>query len=73
MSYKKTIAVIGATSNVGTAIAKCLATTNNRLLLMADEGDQVELLVSEIKVFHLIMMRFAFLQLGAIILTCDFM
>jgi 8-hydroxy-5-deazaflavin:NADPH oxidoreductase len=49
MSHKKTVAVIGATGNVGSAISKCLSLTSNRLLLMANERDQLELLLSEIK------------------------
>jgi predicted dinucleotide-binding enzyme len=49
MSQKKTIAVIGATGNVGSAIAKCLSSTSNRLLLMSNESDQLTKLISEIK------------------------
>ena len=49
MARNKTIAIIGATGNVGSAIAKCLAVTNNRLLLMANEADELAQLISEIK------------------------
>src|SRR6185436_2560737 len=49
MARNKTIAIIGATGNVGSAIAKCLSVTNNRLLLMANEADHLAQLISEIK------------------------
>ncbi len=49
MAHNKTIAIIGATGNVGSAIAKCLSVTSNRLLLMANEADHLAQLISEIK------------------------
>ena len=49
MAHNKTIAIIGATGNVGSAIAKCLSVTSNRLLLMANEAEQLAQLISEIK------------------------
>jgi predicted dinucleotide-binding enzyme len=49
MAHNKTIAIIGATGNVGSAIAKCLSTTSNRLLLMANEADALARLTSEIR------------------------
>jgi 8-hydroxy-5-deazaflavin:NADPH oxidoreductase len=52
MAQNKTIAIIGATGNVGSAIAKCLSVTSNRLLLMANEPEQLALLRSEIKLSY---------------------
>jgi 8-hydroxy-5-deazaflavin:NADPH oxidoreductase len=49
MAQNKTIAIIGSTGNVGSAIAKCLSVTSNRLLLMANDAEQLALLRSEIK------------------------
>ena len=49
MAHNKTIAIIGATGNVGSAIAKCLSVTSNRLLLMANEADPLAQLISEIR------------------------
>ena len=49
MAHNKTIAIIGATGNVGSAIAKCLSATSNRLLLMANEADHLAQLISEIE------------------------
>ena len=49
MKTKRTIAVIGATGNMGSAIAKSLSKGNNRLLLFANNPDKVQALVSEIK------------------------
>jgi len=49
MASSKTIAIIGATGNVGSAIAKCLSTTSNRLLLMADDEAQLVTLISDIR------------------------
>ncbi|MFL5745790.1 MAG: NADPH-dependent F420 reductase [Niastella sp.] len=49
MSTKQTIAIIGATGNMGSAIAKSLSKTNNRLLLFARHFDKVQALVEEIK------------------------
>ncbi len=48
MSTKQTIAVIGASGNMGAAISKTLAKGNNRLLLFASEKDKVEILAKEI-------------------------
>src|SRR5688572_30841940 len=48
MNTKHTIAVIGATGNMGTAISKSLARGNNRLLLFGREKANVESLVTEI-------------------------
>lgn len=49
MSTKQTIAIIGATGNMGSNIAKNLSKSNNRLLLFANQKDKVEALVSDIK------------------------
>ena len=49
MAHNKTIAIIGATGNVGSAIAKCLSITSNRLLLMSNEVDALTQLISEIR------------------------
>lgn len=49
MSTKQTIAIIGATGNMGSNIAKSLSKGNNRLLLFANQKDKVEALVNEIK------------------------
>ena len=49
MAHNKTIAIIGATGNVGSAIAKCLSITSNRLLLMSNEVDALAQLISEIR------------------------
>ena len=49
MAHNKTIAIIGATGNVGSAIAKCLSVTSNRLLLMSSEAEPLTQLISEIK------------------------
>jgi NADPH-dependent F420 reductase len=48
MNTKRTIALIGATGNMGSAIAKSLSKGNNRLLLFANDPDRVQALVSEI-------------------------
>jgi len=48
MNTKRTIALIGATGNMGSAIAKSLSKGNNRLLLFANDQDRVQALVSEI-------------------------
>jgi 8-hydroxy-5-deazaflavin:NADPH oxidoreductase len=50
MKTKRTIAVIGATGNMGAAIAKSLAKGNYRLLLCANELAKVQDLVAEIKI-----------------------
>jgi NADPH-dependent F420 reductase len=49
MSTKQTIAIIGATGNMGSAIAKSLSKSNNRLLLFAKQLNKVQTLVEEIK------------------------
>lgn len=49
MSTKQTIAIIGATGNMGSALAKTLSKGNNRLLLFAHNPDKVQALVDEIK------------------------
>lgn len=49
MSTKQTIAIIGATGNMGSALAKTLTKGNNRLLLFANNQDKVKALVDEIK------------------------
>ena len=49
MKTKRTIAVIGATGNMGSSIAKSLSKGNNRLLLFANDQDKVQALVNEIK------------------------
>ncbi len=49
MSTKQTIAIIGATGNMGSALAKTLSKGNNRLLLFANNPEKVRVLVEEIK------------------------
>lgn len=49
MQTKKTIAVIGASGNMGAAISKSLSKGNNRLLLFANEKAKVDALVQDIK------------------------
>jgi len=49
MQTKQTIAIIGSTGNMGSAIAKSLAYGNYRLLLKANNQDKLGVLVSEIK------------------------
>lgn len=49
MNTKQTIAVIGASGNMGSAISKSLSKGNNRLLLFAREKDRVAALVKDIK------------------------
>lgn len=49
MNTKQTIAIIGATGNMGSGLAKTLSRGNNRLLLFAKHGDKVQALVEEIK------------------------
>ncbi|CAM3748270.1 NAD(P)-binding domain-containing protein [Pontibacter korlensis] len=46
----QTIAIIGASGNMGSAISKSLAKGNYRLLLCANELDKVQAVVDEIKV-----------------------
>jgi 8-hydroxy-5-deazaflavin:NADPH oxidoreductase len=49
MNTKQTIAVIGATGNMGTAISKSLAKGNYRLLLRANDQEKLQLILNEIK------------------------
>lgn len=49
MNTKQTIAVIGASGNMGSAISKGLSKGNNRLLLLANESDKINTLVNEIR------------------------
>lgn len=49
MSTKQTIAIIGATGNMGSALAKTLSKGNNRLLLFANNQEKVQALVDDIK------------------------
>jgi 8-hydroxy-5-deazaflavin:NADPH oxidoreductase len=49
MQTKQTIAVIGATGNMGSAISKTLSKGNYRLLLGANNQEKLETLVNEIK------------------------
>ena len=49
MKTKQTIAVIGATGNMGSAISKSLSKGNCRLLLCANQQDKVQALVQDIK------------------------
>jgi 8-hydroxy-5-deazaflavin:NADPH oxidoreductase len=49
MATKKTIAIIGATGNMGSAIAKSLAKGHYRLLLFANNHEKVQQLIDDIK------------------------
>ncbi|MBD0286506.1 MAG: NADPH-dependent F420 reductase [Flavisolibacter sp.] len=49
MQTKQTIAVIGATGNMGSAISKSLSKGNYRLLLCANQQEKVQALVEEIR------------------------
>ena len=49
MQTKQTIAIIGATGNIGSAISKSLSKGEYRLLLQATEEEQIQLLVDDIK------------------------
>jgi 8-hydroxy-5-deazaflavin:NADPH oxidoreductase len=49
MATKKTIAIIGASGNMGSAIAKNLSKGNYRLLLFANHQKKVQQLIDEIK------------------------
>lgn len=49
MLTKQTICIIGATGNMGSALAKSLARGNYRLLLKATSTEKLEALVAEIK------------------------
>jgi 8-hydroxy-5-deazaflavin:NADPH oxidoreductase len=52
MATKKTIAIIGATGKMGSAIAKSLAKANYRLLFFARRQEKVQQLINEIKQEH---------------------
>jgi short-subunit dehydrogenase len=52
MQTKQTIAIIGASGNMGSAISKCLAKGNYRLLLCGNDQDKIQLLAQEIKMIH---------------------
>lgn len=49
MATKKTIAIIGASGKMGSAIAKSLSKGNYRLLLIANHQEKVEQIIEEIK------------------------
>jgi len=49
MQTKQTIAIIGASGNMGSAIARGLSKGNYRLLLYTDKQDKVESLLQEIR------------------------
>ncbi len=49
MSTKQTIAIIGASGNMGSAISKSLSKGPYRLLLCSDEGGKVQAVVDDIK------------------------
>ncbi|RYY20804.1 MAG: NADP oxidoreductase [Sphingobacteriaceae bacterium] len=49
MKTKQTIAILGATGNMGSGIAQTLSKGNNRLLLFAGQADKVETLVNQIR------------------------
>ena len=49
MQTKQTIAIIGATGNMGSALAKSLAKGNYRLLLKSTRQDELDRLVKEIQ------------------------
>jgi len=49
MPIKKTIAIIGASGNMGSAIAKSLSNGNYRLLLFGNQQEKVKQLINEIK------------------------
>jgi 8-hydroxy-5-deazaflavin:NADPH oxidoreductase len=52
MATKKTIAIIGASGSMGSAIAKALAKGNYRLLLFAHHQEKVQQLINEIKAIN---------------------
>jgi len=52
MQTKQTIAIIGATGNMGSAIAKGVAKGNYRLLLCANDEQKVTSLTEEIRQLH---------------------
>jgi NADPH-dependent F420 reductase len=49
MATKKTIAIIGASGSMGSAIARNLAKENYRLLLFANHQEKIQQLINEIK------------------------
>lgn len=49
MQTKQTIAIIGATGNMGTAISKSLGKSANRVLLCGNDPDKISALEQEIK------------------------
>src|SRR5262245_12564540 len=49
MAVKKTIAIIGASGDMGSAFAKALASSNYRLLLMSRDKNKVQKLSDSIK------------------------
>ena len=49
MQTKQTIAIIGATGSMGSALAKSLAKGNYRLLLKSNKAEALKDLVAEIK------------------------
>jgi NADPH-dependent F420 reductase len=49
MATRKTIAIIGASGKMGSAISKSLSKGNYRLLLIANQHQKVEQLINEIK------------------------
>lgn len=49
MQTKQTIAVIGASGNMGSAISKSLSKSNDRLLLFTDKKEKVQALLNDIK------------------------
>lgn len=52
MKTKQTIAVIGASGNMGSAISKSLSKGNYRLLLCSDDQDKVRATLNDIKGSH---------------------
>jgi len=52
MSTKQTIAIIGASGNMGAAIAKSIAGGNYRLLLFGNEQEKLQQTISDIKSIH---------------------
>src|SRR4051812_35949162 len=52
MKTKQTIAVIGATGNMGSAISKSLAKGNYRLLLCSDDKGKVQTIMNDIRNSH---------------------
>ena len=52
MQTKQTIAVIGASGNMGSAISKNLSKGNYRILLFANDKEKVETVVNDIKSYN---------------------